>query len=299
MNHFELKDFLSKLIIFDENELLDIINLLQYNFDPESLKITDKKIKSRFNNTETGISNSKSLSKQDARIYKYYLNRYTIFSKLQTNKSCCLYMTDELWYSVTPEDISLFIADYIYSCLLNSKKDLNKTIIIDCCCGGGGNTIQFAKKFPNCIGVDNNIEHLYCTYKNSELYNVQDRVLLKYGDWFKKEDDLLNLLNQTGNCVGCVFSSPPWGGPEYLLSEYYDLEKNLNGFGGGLTNILMSFKKFSKNIVLFLPKNSNLVQLSEITEKVFDKDTRCRIIYVKSNGYLKGLLCMWGEDIVF
>ncbi|SCU82612.1 LADA_0C06766g1_1 [Lachancea dasiensis] len=217
---------------------------------------------------------------QDRSIYKYWKNRLRLFSKMECRD---LYMTHELWFSVTPEVVAKFAARFIKSCLPDAE------VMLDVYCGGGGNTIQFAQYFSKVYGVDNSLEHLYCTYRNAQAYNVEDRIWLKLGDWpTLSRKKRFNKLK-----IDCVFSSPPWGGPQYLKSELYDLEAAL--LPQGLRETLQGLFQVSGNVVLFLPRNSDLGQISRVTRELLGEQARCKVLYVKENGFLKGILCFWGE----
>lgn len=216
----------------------------------------------------------------DRSIYKYWKNREKLFSLINTNKIC---LTKELWFSVTPEAIAKFVSSLIQACLPNA------TTVLDVFCGGGGNLVQFAKKFPRCYGVDFNIEHLYCAYQNSRVYDVEEKVWLKYGDWIKISEK--GRFEKIG--IDCIFASPPWGGPEYLKQKEFDLERGLKPTG--LKEMLKSFLRITSNIVLFLPRNSNLSQISRATMELLGPQAKCKVLYIKDHGYLKGMLCFWGE----
>ncbi|CAR22764.1 RNA methyltransferase [Lachancea thermotolerans CBS 6340] len=215
----------------------------------------------------------------DRTIFKYWKNRLTLFSRMRNRD---IYMTRELWFSVTPESVAKFVARFIKSCLPEAK------VVLDVYCGGGGNTIQLAQYFPKVYGVDNSLDHLYCAYRNAQAYGVEDRVWLKFGDW--------RVLSRKRRfekvAVDCVFSSPPWGGPEYLRSEVYDLEAALQP--QGLRETLAGLLRISENVVLFLPRNADLSQLSRVTRELLGEQALCKVLYVKQNGYMKGILCFWG-----
>ncbi|SCV05819.1 LANO_0H15874g1_1 [Lachancea nothofagi CBS 11611] len=199
----------------------------------------------------------------DRSIFKYWKNRMSLFSQMQCKD---LYMTRELWYSVTPETVAKFAARFIKSCLPEAQ------VILDVYCGGGGNTIQLAQYFPKVYGVDNSLEHLYCTYRNAQAYNVEDRIWLKYGDWptlsRKRRFEKLK--------IDCVFSSPPWGGPQYLKSQVYDLEAAL--LPQGLRETLEGFLRVSANVVLFLPRNSDLGQIAQVTRELLGDKAYCKVL---------------------
>lgn len=218
----------------------------------------------------------------DASLFKYWRNRKRIFYNIDENN---IYMTRELWYSVTPENIAIFVAKFVKACIPEAK------YIWDIFCGGGGNTIQFAKRFPHVIGIDANVEHLYCTAMNCQAYGVADKVWLRKLNWGPEA----NLKYMNTDKIDLIFASPPWGGPQYLKEKVYDVEKHLLPMG--LTELLQTFIKYTNNIILFLPRNSDLNQISRATETVMGSQTRCKILFVKDQGYTKGILCIWGEPL--
>ncbi|QLQ81430.1 hypothetical protein HG537_0F01910 [Torulaspora globosa] len=220
---------------------------------------------------------------RNKRLLKYWRTRKLLFSKIN---DCPIYMTDELWFSVTPELIAKFLAKFIRACLPGATK------VMDVFCGGGGNTIQLAKIFPIVYGIDSSLEHLYCTYRNARAYDVADRIWLKHGSW----QDIAAKGRFAKLGIDCIFGSPPWGGPDYLASKSYDLETALQPMG--ITEMLASFLSVSPNVILFLPRNSNLDQISRATRRLLGPAGQCRVVYVKTNGYTKGLLCMWGAALV-
>ncbi|SJM86218.1 related to Trimethylguanosine synthase [Zygosaccharomyces bailii] len=220
---------------------------------------------------------------KNRKLIKYWSKRNSLFSKFNERP---IYLTEELWYSVTPEKIAKFVAKFARVCLPNAKK------VLDVFCGAGGNTIQLALEFERVYGVDWSMEHLYCTHRNAEAYGVSDNIWLKYGSWeiiAKK-----GRFNKIG--IDFLFGSPPWGGPQYLRESTYDLEKLLQPMG--ITQMLQSMISITPNIMLFLPRNSNLEQVSSATRQVFGVRGQCRVVYVKEDGFLKGILCMWGDALV-
>ncbi|AET38126.1 RNA methyltransferase Ecym_2393 [Eremothecium cymbalariae DBVPG len=217
----------------------------------------------------------------DRSIIKYWIHRRYLFRLIDDGN---IYLTQELWYSVTPELVAKFTAEFLRACLPNA------TTVIDMFCGAGGNTIQFASLFPKVYAVDIKMEHLYCTYKNAQAYGLENKIWLKYADWTKAAQK-----GQFENIpVDCIFASAPWGGPQYLYLPTYDLEKNLRPLP--LSELLKTFFKITSNVVLFLPRNSDLSQLSQITLDLLGPEKKCKVLQLKHNGHLKGLLCLWGES---
>lgn len=64
------------------------------------------------------------------------------------------------------------------------------------------------------LAVDINAERLALAQHNAGVYNVADRIEFVQGDF-------LRLAPQLRGDV--VFLSPPWGGPEYLSADVFDI----------------------------------------------------------------------------
>lgn len=214
---------------------------------------------------------------------KYWKQRYFLFKKFDQG----IHMTSELWYSVTPEDIGIFVAKFIQAC----NPDIQ--CVADICCGGGGNTIQFARRFKKTICIDINDDNLYCTKKNCEVYGVLEKVELRQVDWTKvKGTEYFEYLKQN---VDLIFSSPPWGGPAYKGKDLFDLSLLLPM---PIKELLVSFFEISPNVVLFLPRNSDLTQLAEVTREILGPDAKCRVLYTYCGGYIKGITAIWGDKFM-
>lgn len=218
---------------------------------------------------------------------KYWKKRYDLFSKFDEG----IYMSSELWYSVTPEALAIFTARLVKRLLPNASS------ILDVCSGGGGNAIQFAHYFPSVGAVDINPINLQCTMHNAAIYKVLDRIWSHLGDW-----NTLSDLDNGNDWIPVelrlklfdfVFCSPPWGGPKYKRGGDFDL-KEMEPFN--LETLCLQIRKFSKNFGLFLPRFLNLDQLSEVTKKL--ELGSCRTIYLGNNGSVIGLLAMFGPEMM-
>lgn len=214
---------------------------------------------------------------------KYWKQRYSLFKKFDQG----VFMTSELWYSVTPEAMALFIAKFIQACNPEIQT------VVDVCCGGGGNTIQFARRFQKVIAIDINDDNLYCTRKNCEVYGVSDNVELRQADWTKLVDT--QYYSHLKEDIDLVFCSPPWGGPGYKGQDFFDLNL-LQPLP--IKELLISFFKISSNVVLFLPRNSNLLQLADVTRELLGPDAKCRILYTYCDGFIKGITALWGKNFM-
>ncbi|WAR24071.1 TGS1-like protein [Mya arenaria] len=100
-------------------------------------------------------------------------------------------------------------------------------VILDAFCGAGGNSIQFA-------------------FTCERVYGVEDRIEFIVGPTLKAD---------------VVFLSPPWGGPRYLSADVFDLETMMaiNTF-----EIVKVSRQISDNIALFVPRNTDINQLTSL-----------------------------------
>ena len=66
-----------------------------------------------------------------------------------------------------------------------------------------------------------------------------------------------------------MFLSPPWGGPEYLNTKVYNLQKmggSMDGF-----KVFSIAKSVTPNLAFFVPKNTNFKQLEYLSAEVGGK----------------------------
>ena len=73
---------------------------------------------------------------------------------------------------------------------------------------------------------------------------------------------------EIGEKIDYVFLSPPWGGPEYKNDGVYSLKKWITP---DIDKIIQKSFKMSKNIILYLPRNTDLKELANIIYK-YDKE---------------------------
>ncbi|KAK6202709.1 RNA cap guanine-N2 methyltransferase-domain-containing protein, partial [Scheffersomyces amazonensis] len=180
-----------------------------------------------------------------SRCKKFWSRRYQLFSRFDDG----VYMTSELWYSVTPESIAIFTARVVKYLLPDAKN------ILDVCCGGGGNLIQFAYYFDNVGGIDINLVNARCSMHNAEIYEIDEDGSVPI-HWvpedLRKEDDIDNTFD-------FIFCSPPWGGTSYNRGkDSFDLYE-MHPFP--IDKLVQSMLQYTRNVGLFLPKSSNLDQL--------------------------------------
>ncbi|KAG7248309.1 hypothetical protein CRUP_036553, partial [Coryphaenoides rupestris] len=142
--------------------------------------------------------------KEEPGLAKYWAQRYRLFSRFDEG----IRLDHEGWFSVTPERIAHHIAVRVKESFVDAH------LVIDAFCGVGGNAIQFALSGKRVIGVDIDAARLALARHNAEVYGVADRIDFLLGDF-------LQLAPRLRGDV--VFLSPPWGGPDYLTAEVFDI----------------------------------------------------------------------------
>lgn len=170
-------------------------------------------------------------------ITKYWCQRYLLFSRFDSGVK----MDEEGWFSVTPEAIAR-----------HQASRFGHGIIIDCFAGVGGNAIQFAKTGNHVIAIDIDPRKIDYACHNAAIYGVKDRIDFIVGDSLSIGPKLK---------ADTIFLSPPWGGPDYSKLDSYDISM-LQPYDGQF--LFNTFKAIASMIIMFLPRNVNLVQLADL-----------------------------------
>ncbi|KAJ3525750.1 hypothetical protein NM688_g8357 [Phlebia brevispora] len=183
---------------------------------------------------------------------------------------------EEGWYSVTPELIATQIAE---RCRCDT--------ILDAFCGVGGNAIAFAQTCERVIAIDTSPTRLALARHNAVIYGVEDRIEFILGDYLSFAEAYMTLPNSSTRKIDAIFLSPPWGGPEYLAGStttpvngsdeaysstpqpseghpQFSLSQIKPIHGAELFKLS---RKITKNIAYFLPRNTNLDEISALLDK--------------------------------
>ncbi|XP_066154908.1 trimethylguanosine synthase-like [Euwallacea fornicatus] len=174
----------------------------------------------------------------NTKIQKFWFRRFSLFRKFDEG----IKMDEESWYSVTPEIIAKHLAERCYC-----------DVIVDGFCGAGGNAIQFAFTCKKVIAIDIDPKKIELAKNNAKVYGVAHKIKFIVGDFFTLAPTLE---------ANVVFLSPPWGGTDYLSQETYDLETMLQP--EGFSKLFSTATKISKNVAVFLPKNSDTSTLVNV-----------------------------------
>ena len=92
-----------------------------------------------------------------------------------------------------------------------------------------------------------------------------------------------------------VFLSPPWGGPAYSKSGLFDVSQSIGGLGQNLGQLLQTAsaalkQSASQNIACFLPRNTDLLALSDTVQL-----QECIVERNVLNGHLKAVTAYYGD----
>ncbi|KAM5158394.1 trimethylguanosine synthase isoform 1-T1 [Mantella aurantiaca] len=177
----------------------------------------------------------------DPHLAKYWAQRYRLFSRFDEG----IKLDEEGWFSVTPEKIAEHIAQRVRQCIKNA-------VVVDAFCGVGGNAIQFALAGMRVIAVDIDPIKLELAYNNAQVYGVTDQIEFIRADYMRVASDLK---------ADAVFLSPPWGGPDYVSAEIFDIKTmmNLDGF-----EVFQLSQQITRNIIYFVPRNTDVEQVASL-----------------------------------
>ncbi|XP_064848844.1 trimethylguanosine synthase isoform X2 [Oncorhynchus masou masou] len=232
---------------------------IQFRREVYSLDIPDYLVPNarEHNNTEstgkTGKKKNKKTKKRgkcgvmpaeiaaEPELAKYWAQRYRLFSRFDEG----IKLDHEGWFSVTPEKIAEHIA-------LRVQESFHSELIIDAFCGVGGNAIQFALTGKRVLAIDIDPVRLALAQHNAQVYKVAEYIDFVQGDFLQLAPRLR---------ADVVFLSPPWGGPDYLSADVFDIKTMMapNGF-----DIFRLSKMISDNIVYFLPRNADMDQIASL-----------------------------------
>lgn len=232
-------------------------------------------------------------------------------------------MTDDAWFGVTPEPVAKYAPRSLYpphrvdADLYTRSKiaehvaeaaPASKPIIIDAFTGAGGNAIAFALsgKWKRVYGIEKDPAVLQCAKHNAKIYGVADKIT-----WF--EGDCMEILkNQLKELApySVLFASPPWGGmsssttasmiyhadvacsgPGYRTDEIFNLS-TMQPYS--IETLYTAFSAFTEDMVLFLPRTSDVRQLAAIVKP----GKKSLVMHYCMDGASKAL-CIYAGNFTF
>lgn len=188
-------------------------------------------------------------------------------------------LDDESWYSVTPESLG----EYITERVCKTFPQESEIHVLDAFAGCGGNIIQFGKRCTKVYGCDIDQTKINYCQNNCKIYGVSNyKVLLKdYLEATAKDFD--------NKKINAVFLSPPWGGTGYTQMHKYKFEYMHPNFNDTLSKSL----EFTKNLILYIPRNTDLTELCSIlsvyAEKMNDMGRQNEVVFeIERLGHFSG-----------
>ena len=267
------------LITHNNNTYIIKSRLVQFDSSDFYTKLKKGK-QNKTNNIEEHITNIDNNS--------FYHKRFYLFSQYDKG----IKLDKESWYSVTPEELSEYIA----------LKIQDKSVI-DAFCGAGGNTIQFSRFCKQIKSIDiDSVKIDYC--KNNmkiyeEYYNENNSITNNNTNNVELiQSDFLNTNIDTN--YDHIFLSPPWGGTNYINKTKYLMKENITP---DIDKILAKASILAKNIVLYLPRNIDLYELFDLfsanninSTPNTSNSSYFEVEFLYSANKIKAVLIFIGED---
>lgn len=246
----------------------------QISDSPSDITRTERIVDMKKNRSKSKAKNLNKLTEVPAEIMnekktlmKYWAQRFRLFSRFDEGVK----MDRESWFSVTPERIAEHIAE-------RCRCD----VIVDGFCGVGGNAIQFAFTCSHVIAIDIDPIKVEYARHNAQVYGVEDHIEFIVGDYMQVVPHL--------KAVDVVFLCPPWGGPDYLKSKVFDVEK----MEIKASSLFSVARKVTNNIAFFIPRNTSAEQLGSLAAPHGYVEVEQNIL----NNKLKTITAYYGELIM-
>lgn len=131
---------------------------------------------------------------------------------------------------------------------------------------------------PAVIAIDIDPVKLECARHNAEVYEMADRIEFIQGDFLA----LAPMLH-----ADVVYLSPPWGGPEYLGQEVFDVQTMMipDGF-----KVYHAAAAITPNVAYYVPRNADMHQLVALAN-----GAKVEIEQNCLNGKVKALTAYYGS----
>lgn len=209
-------------------------------------------------------------------IRKYFHQRYHLFERYDEG----VLLTDDAWFGVTPEYVARTIATHV-----GNAAGSEKTTIVDAFAGVGGNAIAFALsgRWERVFAIEKDPEPLKCAKHNAEIYGVANKIWWIEGDCLDIVPKRFPNMKET-----VVFASPPWGGVSYRQQPVFDLE-TMQPYG--LKELYHKLSRCSKELVLYLPRTSDLNQVARYAPD----GTKTLVAHYCLRGASKALCVYYGD----
>jgi hypothetical protein len=124
------------------------------------------------------------------------------------------------------------------------------------------------------VAVDIDASKVSHCLHNASIYNCQSKITGVTADFTNiKPSDIPNFVDEPKKAV---FLSPNWGGHSYLNFEKYSIDYIFPP----MRDILKCLK-LSPNIMLYLPRNTNIKEMISTLAKMYQKYTDQKEVYIE------------------
>jgi site-specific DNA-adenine methylase len=123
---------------------------------------------------------------------------------------------------------------------------------------------------------------------NSKIYECSDNIQFICSDYLQVSNERIE--------ADIVFLSPPWGGIDYKTSAHYSLKEWVTP---DITKIIEKSLQLSKNLIFYLPRNTDIQELLGILNSFRNGDPEDEVIFMdvqwlKSAHKIKAQLIFFG-----
>jgi trimethylguanosine synthase len=191
-------------------------------------------------------------SQQSLPLAKYHAQRHRLFHRFSEG----ILLDDESWYSVTPEKIAVHHAHRVAAAFARTAAPPSSScsssataselpdypIVVDAFSGAGGNAIQFAA-VAHVLAIDLSPTRAAMAAHNARVYGVSEYIDFIVGDAYTLLPSLASIAPDF------VFLSPPWGGPDYISSQTYDVAP--------FVPLIKLAASLTPNYAILLPRNAS------------------------------------------
>ncbi|KAL8442715.1 hypothetical protein Emed_007191 [Eimeria media] len=167
--------------------------------------------------------------------------RRELFSRFDNG----IQLDDDMWWSVTPEQLAAHTAERCRCPLL-----------LDGFAGAGGNAIAFARTCGFVIACDIEAGRVEASQANAAVYGRQ---VAAHTDFILGDFATLTSRQFRRGVFDVAFLAPPWGGPSYNAREVF----NLKAMGAGIdfSCAVRLAQRVAPRVAAFLPRTVPLLPL--------------------------------------
>ena len=133
------------------------------------------------------------------------------------------------------------------------------------------------------IAIDIDPVKIQMARNNARIYGVEDRIEFIVGDSMTIIPKLVS--------ADVIFLSPPWGGPDYVFTEEYNLKDDipLDGF-----EIFNKCLEVTDNVAYFVPRQTNTDQLISLAGEEGFVEIEQNVL----NGRIKAITAYYGDLVI-